>query len=394
MDDSSSVHLDALIRAPSGVYRSLVLSGADREVSFALVDAGTGAWTEAQKDTMRAVFDAWEAVADLRFTEVAAGAAPEWREQMFGPDDIKTASHSLPWAFEMQGSYKFGPEVPAGPGSQMMALFLHETAHGLGLGHSRDGFPGVTKDNSGGDHGLRDAMFTQMAGVGAGDALTITGGAFGGETDGGRVYGNPATPMAFDIAAVQFLYGANMLTNAGDDAHVLPTSNEPGLFWSSIWDAGGHDVLRHDGTAPALLDLRPATLDNEIGGGGYVSRVEGVDGGFTIAAHVLIEDARGGEGGDSIHGNDGDNRIEGRRGNDRITGGAGADVFVFTRGDGADMITDFLPGVDRLEIDGRVISPDTLPAGFAIYQSGADVHVQYGEGDVIILVDVSLSDWG
>jgi hypothetical protein len=209
MDDSGSVHVDALIRAPSGVYRSLVLSGADREISFTLVDAGTGVWTEAQKDTMRAVFDAWEAVADLRFAEVAANAAPEWREQMFGPEDIKTASHSLPWALEMQGSYKFGPEVPAGPGSQMMALFLHETAHGLGLGHSRDGFPGVTRDNSGGDHGLRDAMFTQMAGVAAGEALTITGGAFGGETDGGRVYGNPATPMAFDIAAVQFLYGAD-----------------------------------------------------------------------------------------------------------------------------------------------------------------------------------------
>ena len=56
-------------------------------------------------------------------------------------------------------------------------------------------------------------------------------------------YGYQGTPMAFDIAAIQYLYGANTSYNTGDNTYFLPTSNTSGTFYSCIWDAGGFDTI-------------------------------------------------------------------------------------------------------------------------------------------------------
>ncbi len=62
----------------------------------------------------------------------------------------------------------------------------------------------------------------------------------------------------------------------------------------------------------------------------------------------------GGNGVDAIDGGVGNDRLAGGRDNDRLTGGADADTFVFARGDGQDVITDFrAPGMgnDLLDLD-------------------------------------------
>jgi hypothetical protein len=61
-------------------------------------------------------------------------------------------------------------------------------------------------------------------------------------------------------------------------------------------------------------------------------RVFGGDGDDTIG---------GGSGMDVLRGGAGDDRISGWDGDDRLTGGEGADTFIFRRGDGRDVITDF-----------------------------------------------------
>ena len=54
-----------------------------------------------------------------------------------------------------------------------------------------------------------------------------------------------------------------------------------GRLLANIWDTGGTD--RIDTRAKSRqIDLRNATLDLSEAAGGYVSRVDGVDGGFTI----------------------------------------------------------------------------------------------------------------
>ena len=62
--------------------------------------------------------------------------------------------------------------------------------------------------------------------------------------------------------------------------------------------------------------MRPATLQLEPGGGGFVSRNEGVLGGFTIANGVTVENATGGSGDDILTGNSANNVLNGGSGFD------------------------------------------------------------------------------
>jgi serralysin len=136
-------------------------------------------------------------------------------------------------------------------------------------------------------------------------------------------YGYQGTPMALDIAALQYLYGANMDYHSGYDKYILPEAGN--VFYRCIWDAGGGDQIRNTSDRPSTIDLRPATLTNTPGGGGFVSSIKNVDGGFTIAHGVIIESAYGGSAADKLIGNGTGNFLSGEAGNDTISGGGGAD---------------------------------------------------------------------
>ena len=73
-------------------------------------------------------------------------------------------------------------------------------------------------------------------------------------------FGWEGTAMALDIAALQYLYGANQGFATGNDTYLLKNINEPGTFYTCIWDAGGVDTIRQDGSLDCTIDLRAATL--------------------------------------------------------------------------------------------------------------------------------------
>jgi Ca2+-binding RTX toxin-like protein len=212
-------------------------------------------------------------------------------------------------------------------------------------------------------------------------------------------YGQPSTKdgygwlgslMAMDIAVIQDKYGVNEEWATGDDVYTLKDENAPGTYYSSIWDAGGNDGIVYGGARDANIDLRPATLKYEYGGGGWISYAWGIHGGFTIANGVTIENATSGSGNDTLTGNDaanvlsagagndildggaGDDRLIGGLGTDTLTGGAGNDVFAFATGDsgtgaGRDVIADFQDG-DRIDVSaagGRTFIGDALFSGVA-----------------------------
>jgi Ca2+-binding RTX toxin-like protein len=79
--------------------------------------------------------------------------------------------------------------------------------------------------------------------------------------------------------------------------------------------------------------------------------------------------------------------ITGGRGNDVLTGGAGADTFIFSRGDGADRITDFASGADRILLKG--VDPATLKASLATIGGVAGTTITYGTADSIFLAGVT-----
>ena len=69
-------------------------------------------------------------------------------------------------------------------------------------------------------------------------------------------FGIQATPMAFDVAAIQYLYGANTHFQTGNNIYRLPRSNTLGSSYSCIWDAGGIDTIAAAGTVPQGLRNR------------------------------------------------------------------------------------------------------------------------------------------
>ena len=71
-----------------------------------------------------------------------------------------------------------------------------------------------------------------------------------------------------------------------------------------------------------------------------------------IAEGVVIEYAKGGEGGDVLAGNSAANMLTGGAGDDVLSGGAGADIFVFESSFDNDVIQDFTVGEDSLYFSG------------------------------------------
>lgn len=91
---------------------------------------------------------------------------------------------------------------------------------------------------------------------------------------------------------------------------------------------------------------------------------------------------------DTLIGGTGDDIIRGGRGDDVLTGGAGEDSFIFSPGDGADRITDFTPGTDRLIFQG--ITADQLKAAAATMGGVAGLSIAYGTaGDSVFLAGVT-----
>ena len=173
------------------------------------------------------------------------------------------------------------------------------------------------------------------------------------------------TPMVADILAMQTLYGLSTTTRTGDTTYgdhatadtagtVFDASFYPRAAFT-IFDSGGNDTIDYSGVGVSqLINLNPETFSN----------VNGFTGNLSIARGVVIENAIGGNGNDTIIGNSANNVISGHLGADTLTGGAGNDTFLDTMAaHNGDTITDFSAG------DTIVFSDATL-ASFTFSLSG------------------------
>ena len=177
--------------------------------------------------------------------------------------------------------------------------------------------------------------------------------------------------------------GANTTATAGDQVYSFGGAHN---LLETVWDASGRDGFDASGLATGVtLDLQPGHYSS-IGTLGAASLAKQNVG---IAYNTVIENATGGSGNDVIIGNDVGNVLIGGQGSDTMTGGDGADVFAFASGWGGDTITDFMPGVDRLDFDLLSIAPDQLD----ITDGAAGALIAWNT-DSIVLAGISAIDLG
>ena len=314
-------------------------------------------WTIAAKTAFRAALESWSDVADITFQETLLTGSADLVEYYIDDTTMYYTSgsdgvlglHEIPagtgFNGQLQGWYNwetFGWPIDYGydaaslqPGGLAMSTFIHELGHALGLAHPHDNdglselMPGVSNASDLGRYGLNQGVYTVMT---YNDGWSRQDPWWSGYNDRGYNSG----PGALDIAAIQYLYGADTSNNTGGTTYKLGTK----MGWSAIWDTGGSDRILYSGNRDAVINLNAATLDEGKNAGGFLSYVKGANsyGGFTIAGDftdaladsngetgVIIENATGGNGDDLITGNRVDNVLKGKGGDDKISGRAGAD---------------------------------------------------------------------
>lgn len=298
------------------------------------IGAFTGAiWSDPEKSAFEMAVEQYSAVCGLTFAEADDSAAADivW---WLAPESAMGAGslglHEVPdaswapiygyfnhedssWQYLDQGQYGY-------------VTVIHELGHGMGLAHPHDGgdeadatkFSGVRSAfGSYGTNGLNQGIWTTMS---YNDGWSL-------QRAYSDAYGWQGSLMAFDIAALQALYGANATTETGDNEYELPDTLAAGTFWSCIWDAGGSDTISNEGSnAACTINLNAAPLTG-ANAAGFVSWVRGVPGGFTIANGVTIENASGGNAADVLVGNAAGNILDGGPGADTMSGGAGNDSY-------------------------------------------------------------------
>ncbi len=228
----------------------------------------------------------------------------------------------------LSGGWSFDQQQSLVRGGFSFAVVLHEFGHAHGLAHPHDNgggsdiMLGVRGTSSLGFFNLNQGVYTVMS---YNDAWQT-------HPDGPSPYnaagvdnGWSGSLSAFDIKALQDRYGEHPLAG-GNTVYQLKDANDQGTFYQTIWDTGGVDEIRYSGARDAQIDLLAATLDYSPTGGGVVSFVDGIWGGYTIANGVTIENATGGSGHDVLLGNGANNVLTGNGGNDVLVGRGGNDV--------------------------------------------------------------------
>lgn len=278
---------------------------------------------------------------------------------------------------------------------------------------------------TGNDHIQGDAGDDTLDGDDGADSLlggdghdTLSGGAGSDELQGGLgddvLLGGSGDDMLYGQQGSDTLEGGTgndvLLGNAGDDVYVFNLGDGQDVIWEEGDSAG--DVLRFGGgiapadvlTARSGYDLLLIHANGEdqvkianwfLGASWKLARFEFADGTVWSSAYIgnpgyLLRGTVGGDvitgtsqnellvgldGNDQLYGNGGNDTLVGGKGNDTLAGGAGADTYLFSLGDGADVVdsdsTDslrFATNISSAEISAERVGSDLMLR----HQNGTD----------------------
>lgn len=189
-------------------------------------------------------------------------------------------------------------------GSSNYKSLIHELGHALGLKHPFEGAPVLSGSQDSQQYTVMS--YTEHPHSLFGQVLNNPDGTHTWHTF--NVY--PDTPMLYDVAAMQYLYGANLSYRTGDDVYTFDPHTP---FFRTIWDAGGTDTISVSNFSKGChIDLQQGhfskiTIESDSTAGyNWTSpptqpTYDGTDN-LAIAYGCVIENAVGGSGNDTLYG--------------------------------------------------------------------------------------------
>ncbi|SEW09656.1 serralysin [Cognatiyoonia koreensis] len=256
-------------------------------------------------------------------------------------NEVGTATAYASWS-SSGVMHVYNPDRALGPpGSYADHLIIHELGHGLGLAHGHD--EGALPE------AYRGQSWSVMSYLEHPDADDL----FFSSNHG------PETFMLADVATLQYQFGANFQSNAGDTVYTVdfatgeffidgegqgaPRNNK---ILRTLWDGNGVDEIDLSNADRGVnIDLAPGAFIS-LGDGMHASQGRDADGNRLYAEgnianaflyrgdlRSILENAQGGRFNDTLSGNQVANRLTGNNGNDTVFGLEGRDILFGGNGD-------------------------------------------------------------
>jgi serralysin len=302
--------------------------------------SGFEAMNDTQKTAIRSILSLYSTYINVSFTEVTESQGTQGTFRFAEENDAGTAYAYYPSSGDWGGDVWANHNDYNSPvkGTYAYATLLHEIGHAMGLDHGQDGLAALPTDHD----SLEYSVMTYRSFVGANlSGYTVLQGSY------------PTTLMIDDIAALQYMYGANYNTNSGDTVYTWSATtgenfingvgqgaSTTNTIFMALWDGGGNDTYDFSNYATNLsVDLAPGgwttTSSSQLANlGGYWYSGKMARGNISNAylyqnnTASLIENAIGGSGNDTLKGNQANNTLTGNAGADSLFGFDGNDTLV------------------------------------------------------------------